>query len=184
VAIDIGTGSGSAVLRRAAREPAVFFVALDSDARAMADASRRAARPPRKGGRDNVVFLVAAAEELPGPLGAVADAATVILPWGSLLLAVLNPESCEFAGIMATLKPGGELTVLVSASERDKVAGTIELDEMLAAKLAAAYECRGLTVIERRIATREDIEQLSSGWGKRLAIPARRSAWILRLRVT
>ena len=100
--IDIGTGSGSAILRRAAREPDTFFVGLDADARAMADASGRVGRPARKGGRDNVIFVVAAAEELPAQLRGIADDATVILPWGSLLSAVLQPGSAVFEGIAAT----------------------------------------------------------------------------------
>ena len=76
--------------------------------------------PAHKGGRDNVIFLAAAAEELPAQLGGMADESTVILPWGSLLSAVLEPGEAAFGGIAATLRPGGELTVLVSAQPRDQ----------------------------------------------------------------
>ena len=69
----------------------------------------RAGRPTRKGGRDNVIFVAAAAEELPAQLRGMADESTVILPWGSLLLAVLEPGKAAFEGIAATLRPGGEL---------------------------------------------------------------------------
>lgn len=179
--VDIGTGAGSAVLRRAAREPETLFLALDADASAMADASRRAARPSRKGGRANVIFLVAAAQELPGALCGIADELTVILPWGSLLAAVLDPRRDTFAGLVAAVKSGGELTVLVSAQERDQIAGSATLDERAASQLAAAYERCGLAVIELRPATREDVERYSSGWGRRLGIPDRRSAWLYML---
>jgi hypothetical protein len=171
------------VLRRAAREPDVFFIALDADALAMADGSRRAARPTRKGGRENVVFLAAAAEELPGHLWALADEATVILPWRSLFAAVLEPEGATFAGISGTVKPGGELTVLVSAQERDRIAGTIELDDAAAGRLAARYTAAGMTVVECRTATKADVLLHSSGWGQRLGIPNQRAAWLFRLRV-
>jgi predicted RNA methylase len=182
VVVDIGTGSGSAVLRRAAREPETLFLALDADASAMADVSRRAARPARKGGRENVLFLAAAAEELPGTLAGIADETAVVLPWGSLLTAVLNPEGDTFEGVLATAKACGELTILVSAQERDQIAGTAPLDGTAAAALSSRYESCGLTVVERRPATRADVDRYSSGWGRRLAIPERRSAWLFRIR--
>jgi hypothetical protein len=32
------------------------------------------------------------------------------------------------------------------------------------------------------LATKSDVDRLSSGWGKRLGIPAKRQAWLFRLR--
>jgi 16S rRNA (adenine(1408)-N(1))-methyltransferase len=166
------------VLRRAAREPRTLFVAVDSDAAAMEEASRRGARPPRRGGRPNVIFLVAAAETLPGALTRIADEVTVILPWGSLLIAVLRPDSTGFAHLGAVLKPNAPMTVLVSAQERDQLP---TLDDQAAEDLAARYTAAGFEVSERRLATRADVELLSSGWGRRLGIPERRPAWLFRI---
>jgi 16S rRNA (adenine(1408)-N(1))-methyltransferase len=182
VVIDIGTGSGSAVLRRAAREPRTLFLALDADAAALADASRRAARPARRGGLANVVFVAAAAEALPGILAACADEATVVLPWGSLLSAVLDPAGDSFARVVACVRRGGLLRVLVSSAERDARRTGAVLDDVHAADLARAYECAGLTVVTARHATRADVDELSSGWGRRLGIPERRGAWLFELR--
>src|SRR4051794_34049666 len=144
----------------------------------MSDASRRAARPTRRGGYGNVIFLVAAAEMLPADLRGVADEVTVILPWGSLLESALQPESAAFAGISAVLKRRGVMTLLVSTQERDQRAA---LDDSAAHDLAGRYIAAGYGLIERRLATRADIEQLSSGWGRRLGIPERRQAWLFRL---
>jgi 16S rRNA (adenine(1408)-N(1))-methyltransferase len=181
VVVDIGTGSGSAVLRRAARERRTMFFALDADASAIADTSRRAARPANKGGHANIVFLAAAAETLPGPLSALADEMTVVLPWGSLLQAVLNPRTDTFARVAAVLKPAGEMTLLVSAQQRDGIGAP--LDALRAEELANGYASTGLTIIDVREATRADVERLSSGWGRRLGIPERRAAWLFSLRV-
>src|SRR4051794_31066880 len=168
-------------MRRAAREPRTLFVALDADASALADASRRAVRPARRGGLANVVFLAAAVEILPSDLRGLADEATVILPWGSLLAATLQPCGATFAGIASVLKAGGELTVIVSAQQRDN--GFV-LDADAAAALAARYAVAGLDVIEWRRAGRADIGCYSSGWSRRLGIPERREAWLYRLRPT
>jgi hypothetical protein len=180
VVIDIGTGSGSNVLRRAAREPRTLFIGIDSDASAMTDASRRAARPARRGGSANVIFLATGAETLPGPLAQSADEVTVVLPWGSLLAAVLEPSSRTLAGIGACLNETGSLRVIVSAQERDTRVGEV-LDERRAAALALEYESAGYRVLEARAATRADVDAMSSGWGRRLGIPERRPAWLFEL---
>jgi 16S rRNA (adenine(1408)-N(1))-methyltransferase len=51
----------------------------------MVEASRRAAGPARKGGLDNALFVLAAAEAPPAELWALAARVTVLFPWGSLL---------------------------------------------------------------------------------------------------
>ncbi len=170
------------MLRRAAREPETLFVALDADASAMADSSRRAARPARRGGRDNILFLVAVAESLPGELCGIADEVTVILPWGSLLSAVLDPGSARQGGIAHLLKNDGELTLLLSIQARDGIAGNVELDQDGTCELARRYNVAGLEALDVRLAGRSDVETLSSGWGRRLGIPERRSAWLFRMR--
>lgn len=167
-------------MRRAAREPRTLFIALDADVRAMIDTSRRAARSSNRGGRRNVMFIAAAVEMLPDALRAFADEVTVVLPWGSLLDAVLRPETDTFAGIAAVLRDWGVLTILVSAQTRDHVAA--ELDTAAAQTLAGRYAARGFADAKGRPATRDDVERLSSGWGRKLGIPERRSAWLFDLR--
>jgi 16S rRNA (adenine(1408)-N(1))-methyltransferase len=177
----MGTGSGQAVLRRAAREPGTMFLGVDADARAMAEASRRAAGKPARGGLANAVFLAAAAEEMPSLLVGRADELTIVLPWGSLLGAVLRPGSEVFERLLRVLKPQGGLELLASTSERDAAALGVLLDERGAADLAAAYRKAELAV-EFREATAADVLRLSSAWGRRLGIPDRRRAWLFRLR--
>ena len=90
--LDLGTGSGKAVLRRARQRPEELVIGLDADARAMADASRRAAGPARRGGLPNALFVAASAEELPGIVAGRVDTLTIALPWGSLLRGLLDGE--------------------------------------------------------------------------------------------
>jgi SAM-dependent methyltransferase len=183
VSIDIGTGSGQAVLRRARQNPDELAIGLDTDALAMADASRRAAAGPRRGGLANALFLAASAEELPGPLAGRAGLVTVVLPWRALLGAFLAPDVAVVRGIADVLHPGGELVLLISATDRDAaVAGLTLRDASDAGGLGAVLESAGLDVVDCRLADRSDVENLSSAWGKRLGIPARRAAWLLRAR--
>jgi SAM-dependent methyltransferase len=170
VVVDIGTGTGQAVLRRARREPDSLVIGLDADARTMNDASRRAAASVTKGGLPNALFLVESAERLPGPLSGRADLVTVVLPWGSLLRAILGAEREVIAGLCALLRSDGELLLFLS-----------ELDSGGVGALLAQLGQLELATLEVRQATADDVRVLSSGWARRLGIPGSRPAWIVRL---
>jgi 16S rRNA (adenine(1408)-N(1))-methyltransferase len=162
VVVDIGTGTGQAVLRRARREPLSLVIGVDTDARAMADASRRAAANFARGGVPNAIYLAESAERLPGALAGRADQVTVVLPWGSLLRGLLGSDPALLGAISDMLRPGGEIVML--------------LDQPITPQVA------GLELVELRPATASDVAELSSAWGQRLGIPRTRPAWIIRLR--
>ncbi|MGZ8726513.1 MAG: class I SAM-dependent methyltransferase [Aeromicrobium sp.] len=180
VVIDLGTGTGQSVLRAARRAPDVLVIGVDTDAAAMREASHAAARPERRGGLPNSLFLVEAAEALPGPLSGRADLVTVALPWGSLLRGLLSADRELLGAVTALLKPRGEIELLLSTAPSDGLPVRLS-NETDVRRLADAYESAGLNVLEWRVATAGDIAELSSGWGRRLGIPERRTAWIFRL---
>ena len=151
MAIDIGTGTGSAVLRRAAREPRPCS-SLWTPTRARWPTRHGAPRGPHAA----VVWPISFSSPLPlkrcrPTCRGMADEATVILPWGSLQRTVLDPGCAVFCGIAAVAKPGGELTMIVSAQPRDN---GVELDAQAASELAARYTRAGFELIECRPATR------------------------------
>jgi 16S rRNA (adenine(1408)-N(1))-methyltransferase len=180
VLLDVGTGVGNALLRRARREPATFFIGVDAAADNLREASDRAHRQPARGGVRNLAFIAGAANDLPGDLADIADEVTVVLPWGSLLQVVLLADSVFLDKLKGVLKPVGRLELLVSVAESDVGAGKIDFDETKARALAADYRKLGLKPEEVRLADEADVERLGSSWGRRLAIPRRRQAWILR----
>ena len=182
--IDVGTGSGRAIARRVAREPRTLFVGVDADASALSEVSRRAARSTARGGMPNTLFLAASAEEMPGPLAGMADSITIVLPWGSLLRAVLEPDRAEFARVAAAAQPRAEIEILISSTVRDAASEGLVFDEPFAVRLAQRYGAAGFRVEQCRPASAADVHRLSSGWGQRLGIPERRQAWIYRLRLS
>jgi 16S rRNA (adenine(1408)-N(1))-methyltransferase len=161
----------------------VLVIGIDPDRRAMAEASRHAARPERRGGLPNALFVAGAAQELPGPFAGRADLVTVALPWGSLLRALLVPETDTLASLAATLAPEGELELLLSADPHDGQARSVAA-EADALELATCYVACGFELEESQAATAEDVAHMSSAWGRRLGIPARRAAWLIRLSPT
>jgi len=107
VVIDLGTGAGGAVLAAAREAPDELVIGVDTYAAAMRDASRRAARPPRKGGLPNAIFLAGTVHELPDLLHGRVDELRVTLPWGSLLRDALEPAPAFLARAARLLWPRG-----------------------------------------------------------------------------
>lgn len=181
--IDVGTGNGRPVLARAAAEPDALTVGLDADAAAMAEASRRAARRPEKGGLPNVLFVVAGAEALPAVLRGRFDEVTVLFPWGSLLRGIVGGQEEVARDLADLLRPGGQLLTLLSLTEHDAGLGGVPayLDRASLEPAIAAFATAGLELIDCRPAERAEVLTTRSSWARRIgAGTARRPAWLVR----
>jgi 16S rRNA (adenine(1408)-N(1))-methyltransferase len=166
VVVDIGTGDGRSVLRRAAAEPTTLLIGIDADAAAMAESSRRAERQRLA----NACFLAAGAETLAdSPLAGVADIVTVTFPWGSLLRGLLGlGEPAVLAGVAAVLAPGGRLELLTSVVASDGIPGLAVLTRAGHAAIEAAWAGAGMALEGMHEATSADIEASGSTWARRL----------------
>jgi 16S rRNA (adenine(1408)-N(1))-methyltransferase len=172
VTIDAGTGDGRAVRAAAAREPARLVLGLDANAAAMAEASRRAARPGRKAGLPNAAFVVAAAEMPPAELLGLAELVTVSFPWGSLLRGVVGRDAAVAAGVAALVADGGALEVLLAPIERDNLDGIPTTTDEIAAGAATAFSPHGLDIEVVCEPTAAAIRATGSTWARRLDRPA------------
>lgn len=108
----------------------------------MAEASRRAAAKPARGGVENAMFLQASLETLGGELNGLADQLTVNFPWGSLLRAVALPEPAQLERLAALAKPGAELDILVNVSPLRDAAYAAKLGLADAALLGDEFRLR------------------------------------------
>jgi len=182
--IDVGTGGGRAVLATAAAQPEALVVGLDADAASMVDASRRAAAAATRGGRPNASFVVAAAEDLPGPFEAMADEVTVRFPWGSLLRGAVGGAGPVATGLARLLRPGGTLLLLLALKPKDGFDDLLPLIEepaLLAERLQVVYAPLSLAVDECRSATSAEVADAHSSWARRLRVGRDRLAVIARL---
>lgn len=164
--VDLGTGDGRAVLALAAADPRALALGIDANAAAMAEASRRAARV--RTSLPNAVFLLGAAERLPGPLGSAADGVTITMPWGSLLRGVLGHDAAVLAGIASIVRPGGRVEVLASVKPSDGVDGVPDLSDAARPAIADAWRPSGFVLTEMRPATRAELAAVRSSWARRL----------------
>ena len=166
--IDLGTGDGRAALTLAESEPRTLVIGIDADAASMAETSRRAARPPAKGGRPNLLFVVAAAETPPPELLGLADEVRILFPWGSLLRGVLGADERVARGIAGLARPGGRVSAIVSVTSRDGLDGIASLDPAGLAGIADAARRSGLRLTAARRLDAEDVRATRSTWGRRL----------------
>jgi 16S rRNA (adenine(1408)-N(1))-methyltransferase len=148
----------------------------------MAEASRRVAAKPARGGAPNAMFLCAAAETLPGLLAGAADEITVNYPWGSLLRALAAPDVAVLVKLAALGKPGARFTALVNVQPLRDPAQVGRLGLAAAGllhdpgKLAAEYERAGLERLRVRDVVGEPVPETS--WAKHLAV-SKREVWRL-----
>jgi hypothetical protein len=167
VTIDVGTGDGRTVLA-AARDPRTFAIGLDASAPAMAESSRRAARPARKGGLPNAAFILAAAEAPPAILCGAAGLVTVRFPWGSLLRGCVGLDDAVAAGVAGLVARDGLLELLLAPSERDRIDRVPIEAEALTAAVAGTFARFGLVLDVARPATDGEVEASGSTWARRL----------------
>jgi len=146
----------------------------------MREASRRAARPARKGGLPNARFIASGLEQLPAELGGLASLVTVHFPWGSLLRAAAGEDRSGAAAIARLVAPGGVLRLLASAAERDATAGgVVDVDP---SAVIDVYRDLGMAVRACRPASADDLAAAHSTWGRRLLSSGRdRRTWLIEL---
>ena len=170
--IDAGTGDGRAVLRDAAREPATLVLGLDANAAGMAESSRRAAGPVRKGGLTNARFVLAAAEAPPADLAGIAHVVTVRFPWGSLLRGVVGRDEAVAGGLASLVAPQGALELLLAPLERDGLDGVPTAPDALVAGAEAAFAAHGFELLDEAEVGPAELRATGSTWARRLARPA------------
>ena len=178
--VDLGTGDGRAALTLAETDPRTLVIGMDADAASMAETSRRAARPSVRGGRSNLLFVVAAAESPPPELLGRADEVRILFPWGSLLRGVLGADERVGQGVARLARPGSRVSAIVSVTPRDGLDGIVSFDPAGLAGISDAARRFGLRLTATRRAGVEDVRATRSTWGRRLlAGAADRPVWSL-----
>jgi 16S rRNA (adenine(1408)-N(1))-methyltransferase len=157
-------------------------VGLDAVAAPMARASRRAARAETRGGRPNVLFVVAGIEAPPAELIGRADLVTVRFPWGSLLRGLLGLDPPAMAGLSSLVAPGGSLDALVSIEARDGLGDARR--SLTDGRLAASWSGSGFEVEEIRPARPSEVAASGSSWARRLGAISADGRRVMRFRLS
>jgi 16S rRNA (adenine(1408)-N(1))-methyltransferase len=183
--LDLGTGDGKHVLAEARRRPDTLVVGLDAGPDAMRRTAARAAAKPAKGGVPNAVFVWAAVEQLPAELTDVTEVHS-LMPWGSLLRALVSPEQAVLRSVAAVCRGGAPFLVTLNLHAwRPPVPEVGETPEPAPASaadlLAPAYARAGWTLDSADYLSDEELAGLGTSWTKRLGA-SREALAVLGLR--
>jgi 16S rRNA (adenine(1408)-N(1))-methyltransferase len=176
VHIDVGTGDGRYAYATATAHPDWLVVGIDAIREPLAEISTKAARKPAKGGRDNLLFVRASAEDPPPELHGTAHEVGVVLPWGALLTGAVLAQPAVLQGLTALARPeGADLTVVLNAepweesTPKDMAGLPAVTVDYAADTLAPAYAEQGVTVTEARLLDPAEVKALPTTWARRLA---------------
>jgi 16S rRNA (adenine(1408)-N(1))-methyltransferase len=170
--LDIGTGDGKHALATARRQPDALVLGMDASADAMRPASARAAAKPARGGVPNAIFVWASVEQLPAELVDV-DEVHVLMPWGSLLRAMVRPDADVLRGIACACSADARFLVTLNLHAWrppvPEVGVTPEpTPDCAAGQLAAAYASSGWRIKSADYLSPEQVAELATSWTKRL----------------
>ena len=189
VLVDIGTGDGKFVYRTAQDNPDWFCIGVDADLSSLSEYSRKSQRKPERGGLPNVMYVVSGVEDLPPELDGIADRVTVHLPWGSLLVGIVQADADVLSGLARVGKPGAELELLIGYSRKYEEyemrrRGLPDLSlAFVDESMAQGFANAGLRIVERRILTNEELKAIPLTWGRRLAHGRERETFLVRATV-
>ncbi|MDH4077290.1 MAG: rRNA methyltransferase [Acidimicrobiia bacterium] len=188
VVVDVGTGDARAAWRLARAEPDTLVIGLDPAWQRMADTATRARRKPAKGGAPNLVLVNAAVEAAPPALDGVADAVTVLMPWGGLLRGVVSAGSDVCGGLRRLARPGATLEIVIGTSIwRPPVPVELaDLPELTPAalapggELAARWAAAGWALDGAVVTTSMEHDAPATSWARRLGSGSPESLLVVR----
>jgi len=183
--IDLGTGNGRYVYKKALENPETLYIGMDPIEKQLRKYSRKALRKKL----ENVLFVLGSAENIPQELTETADKVTIILPWGSLLEAVakFNPKIIE--AIKNLIKPKGTLLLvfgynLLEEPSETKRLGLEELNaDYIKTELIPRYENAGFEVLSFKELTKNELKEINTSWSKKLSSGKPRSIFYLKFKV-
>ncbi len=184
--MDLGCGDGKLVYRMAGEDPETFFLGVDAARENLQPIASKSSRSLKKGGRGNLVYLILAAECLPGELFQIADLLMINFPWGSLLRSFLTNEDSLHERLCSCLKRGGELVVLLNDSlyADGELVQRLEIprldDSHLNDFIVPALDGAGFNILESTL-VKNVLLPVRTSWGRKLTQTHQHGAsWMLR----
>lgn len=180
VTVDLGTGDGRNVYRKAKANPDTLFIGVDPAKDNMTEIAVKLCKKPAKGGLDNVLLVPATAEALPDMLSGAAQNVTVLFPWGTLLEGIVKPVGAILDAVTKAAEDGAGFEFITTYSDRCEE-NTIEsrgLPTLSTDYFNGPYRdellAHGLVVENVELLDNEYVKNFDSLWAKRLAFGRKR----------
>jgi 16S rRNA (adenine(1408)-N(1))-methyltransferase len=184
VVVDLGTGDGRFVYEKALKEPDKLFIGIDPSQKQLEIYSRKAVR--RK--LNNVLFVIGSLEIIPTELQGLGDKIYVILPWGSLLGRIVNPDPESVGNIKNLLKDaGGKLEIILGYALEAEPTQTERLnlseinENMLKSTMVPKFEEGGFKFVNLQEIEKKDLSGFETSWSKKLTFGKDRPVFYIEM---
>lgn len=187
--IDIGTGEGEFIYKKAKQDQEGMYIGIDTSADSMRQYSVKSAKKPEKGGLRNVMYVVGNAEDLPDALSCTADRIFINLPWGSLRDGIIKGEHSFLSGIRKIAKENATLEIYVSYCdlyEKQEIESRqlpVLNVSYLCSKLKIIYEKYGITITKVSVLNNEDLIKMETKWAKKLGYGKKRDVFYMNCKI-
>lgn len=187
--VDIGTGDGQFVYRLGKQNPEELFIGLDSSAENMFDYAIKASNKPAKGGLENVLYVVANAEELPYEMAGSIDKIYINLPWGSLRDGIIKGEELILRNLKDISKRGSHIELCITYSETYEKS---EIDKRQLPELSydyintvlkRKYKGSNLDICSIELLNNDMLKKINTKWAKKLAFGRQRTIYYFKCKV-
>lgn len=158
VILDLGTGDGRYARTLAQEHPDWFVIGLD--------ACRENLREHSQAKRQNLLFVIASAQELPKELNGLASHISINFPWGSLLESLLAGDALLLRGLERVSCSSASLDVRLNGGALAEAGTTLEAGAHTIHRhlLQAGWQVRTPALMDGM-----SLRKFPSTWAKRLA---------------
>ena len=145
VVLDMGTGDGRYVFKKAMENPNVLYLGIDPSAKQLKIYSKKALRKNLQ----NALFIISSIELLPEELVRSVDEILIILPWGTLLQYLVSAKDSDLKKLTRLYRGAGSLHLILGYSLESEPSETERLElpkiskEFLKEELITKYQSNG-----------------------------------------
>lgn len=173
IILDLGTGDGRYARTLAESRPNWFVIGVD--------ACRENLREHSQSKLQNLLFIIASAQDLPCELNGLFSHITINFPWGSLLTSLLAGDPELMRGLKAVSRPRASLHLRLNGGALAEAGKTLEAgtDRIYYNLLEAGWQLEHPLMMDA-----STLKKFPSTWAKRLAFgrdprAASMSGWIV-----
>lgn len=169
VILDLGTGDGRFVYKKALENPDKLFLGVDPVEKQLRIYSKRANRKRLK----NILFVLASADDIPSELFSKIDKVYINLPWGTLLEKIIKGDKYFIDNLEKLLKKSGILEITLGYTPDLEPSETKRLDlptinkDYLVNEVSQFFNPIFLLKSIEQI-KKEELGNLESTWSKKL----------------
>lgn len=184
VEIDLGTGDGRYVYKNAKVNHETLFIGIEPIQKQLENYSRKS----QKENISNALYILGSIEYFPEELIGIADKLTIILPWGSLLQSITNPNYEKTSLISSILKSNGVCEIILGYSQEHEPTETERLElqnlseDYLKSTVIPMFGKNNLHLTEIKSLGKSDLKSIESTWSKKLSFGNDRPLYQLKFR--